>query len=88
MLYSTLITTFLFTGINQKNMHSVKYPDVLSAIKPVPHGPGIPIPEPRRDLSAIKNLSSTDDTCDESANDLCDQPTCDEPSCKQPKLLT
>ncbi|XP_042211899.1 uncharacterized protein LOC121859228 [Homarus americanus] len=33
-------------GINRKNKHHVKYPDVPSAIKPVPHGPGIPIPTP------------------------------------------
>ncbi|KAG7165677.1 Cubilin-like 4, partial [Homarus americanus] len=32
--------------INRKNKHHVKYPDVPSAIKPVPHGPGIPIPTP------------------------------------------
>ena len=24
----------------------VAYPDILSAIKPVPHGPGVPIPSP------------------------------------------
>uniref|UniRef100_UPI00358F0AE9 uncharacterized protein n=1 Tax=Myxine glutinosa TaxID=7769 RepID=UPI00358F0AE9 len=33
-------------GINRKNKQHLKYPDVPSAIKPVPHGPGIPIPAP------------------------------------------
>ncbi|KAL7639433.1 UNVERIFIED_CONTAM: hypothetical protein RMT77_009934 [Armadillidium vulgare] len=33
-------------GFNRKNKHHVKYPNVPSAIKPVPHGPGIPIPTP------------------------------------------
>lgn len=34
----------LLLGINRKNKQHVKYPEVPSAIKPVPHGPGIPIP--------------------------------------------
>ena len=33
-------------GINCKNKHHVQYPDVPSAIKPVPHGPDLPVPEP------------------------------------------
>ena len=82
----SLILTLLLTGINRKNKHCVKYPYVPSAIKPVLHGPGIPIPKPPRDFSEFESSLSTD--TDESANDLWDQPTCDEPNYKQPNLLT
>lgn len=33
-------------GVNRKKQKHVKYPDVPSAIKPIPHGPDVPIPEP------------------------------------------
>ena len=64
----------------------MKYPDVPSAIKPLRHGPAIPIPNPRRDFSEFESSLSTDNN--ESANDLWDQPTCDEPNYKHPNLLT
>ena len=33
-------------GINHKNKHHVPYPNVHSAIRPIPHGPDLPVPEP------------------------------------------
>ena len=30
-------------GINRKNKHCVQYPDIPSAIRPVPHGPSLAI---------------------------------------------
>ncbi|XP_076053032.1 uncharacterized protein LOC143032339 [Oratosquilla oratoria] len=33
-------------GVNRKNKHCIQYPNVPSAIRPVPHGPGLPVPEP------------------------------------------
>ena len=33
-------------GINCKNKHRVQYPDVLSIVRPVPHGPDLPAAEP------------------------------------------
>ena len=33
-------------GINRKNTHHVQYHDVLSAIRPIPHSPDFPVPEP------------------------------------------
>ena len=38
----------------------MKYPDVPSAIKPVPHGPGIPIPEPPRAIDEVEYSSSAE----------------------------
>ena len=49
-------------AINRKNKHCVQYPDVPSAIRPVPHGPDLPVreldvamessPEPESDNTA------------------------------------
>ena len=47
-------------GINRKNKQHVKYPDVPSAIKPVPHGPGIPVPEPTGEIIEMECSSSTE----------------------------
>ena len=47
------------SGINQKNKKHVKYADVALAIKPAPHGPGIPVPEPTGDVSEMECSSST-----------------------------
>ena len=44
-------------GINRKNKHCVQYPDIPSAIRPVPHGPSLPVPKP--DV-AIKSSSESD----------------------------
>lgn len=60
----------------------MKYPDVPSAIKPVPHGPAVPVRNPPKDLFEFEFLSSTD--TDESTEDLWNQHS----SSKQPKLLS
>ena len=72
--------------MNRKNKHCLKYPNVASAIEPLPHGPGIPISNLSQDFPEFESSSSTDN--DKSANDLWDQLTCDEPNYKQPNLLT
>ena len=35
-------------GVNKKNKHLIKYPDVPSAIKPLLHNAELPIPSPTR----------------------------------------
>ena len=64
----------------------MKYPDIPSAIQPLPHGPGIPISNLPRDFSEFKSSLSTDNN--QSANNLWDQPTCNGSNYKQPNLLT
>ena len=44
-------------GINRKNKHCVQYSDIPSAIRPVPHGPSLPVPKP--DV-AIKSSSESE----------------------------
>jgi hypothetical protein len=33
-------------GYNKKNRKGITYPNLLSAIRPVPHGPDLPVPSP------------------------------------------
>ena len=49
-------------GINRKNKHHVQYPDVPSAIKPVPHGPDLPVPEPDVTMESSSDSKSSDMT--------------------------
>ena len=39
-----------------------KYPDVLSAIKPIPQGPDAPVPEPDVTMESSYDSESTDMT--------------------------
>ena len=74
---------FVFiSGVNRKNKQHVKYPDVPSAIKPVPHGPGIPVPEPPGAISEMECSSSTES--EESDQDTWNA----EQSTLEPKPLT
>jgi len=74
---------FIFiSGINRKNKQHVVYPDVPSAIKPVPHGPGIPIPKPPGGISKMEFYSSTES--EESEQDMWNA----EQSSNEPKPLT
>ena len=54
LLFDLIVEVLIFIlGINRKNKKHVKYPDVPSTIKPVPHGPGIPVPEATGEISEI-----------------------------------
>ena len=50
-------------AINRKNKHCVQYPDVPSAIRPVPHGPDLPVPEPDVAMESSSE-SKSDNTAD------------------------
>ena len=47
-------------GINHKNSHHVQYPDVLSAIRPIPYGPNLPVPEPDGNMEYIFDSKYSD----------------------------
>ena len=40
-------------GFNLKNKKDISYPNIQSAIRPIPHGPGVPIPSPPDSLEDI-----------------------------------
>jgi hypothetical protein len=46
------------TGYNKKNKTEIKYPNLLSAIQPVPQGPDLPVPSPPDNLSDESESSS------------------------------
>ena len=45
-------------GISSKSKHTVKYPSLDSAIRPVLHGPGLPIPTPPDDITLTEIIES------------------------------
>jgi hypothetical protein len=54
--------TVNIAGYNKKNKKGFKYPNLLSAIRPVPHGPDLPVPSPRDNLSDESESSSCNRT--------------------------
>src|SRR5215469_16644871 len=72
-----------FSGVNKKNKKPVKYPDVPSAIKPIPHGPGILIPNVPQNLTLHE-------VCDDEARTVDDSETFIPPSSNfnEPQPLT
>jgi hypothetical protein len=48
--------------ITKKNMKEILYPNLPSAIHPVPHGPGIPVPVPPEILEDTAVDSDKEDT--------------------------
>ena len=45
-------------GYNVKNNHKIQYPNLTWAVRPVPHGPGVPISLPPRVLETVKDSVS------------------------------
>ena len=70
-------------GFNSKNKHNIQYPNLPSAIRPVPHGPGIPIPLPPRYLETVGDSVSEESLSDSQMTE-CPEYECDQ----QPKLFT
>ena len=49
-------------GTNRKNKHYAQYPDVSSEIKPVPHGPDLPVSESNVTMESSSDSKSSDTT--------------------------
>ena len=47
-------------GINRKNKHYIQYPDVSSTIRPMPHGPDLPVPEPDGNMEYSSDFEHSD----------------------------
>jgi hypothetical protein len=45
-------------GYNKKNKKGITYSNLLSAIRPVPHGPDLPVPSPPDNLRGGSESSS------------------------------
>jgi hypothetical protein len=44
-------------GITSKSRHTVKYPDLPSAVRPVPHSEEYPVPKASKNLIFIDGIS-------------------------------
>jgi hypothetical protein len=49
------------TGITSKSKHTVKYPNVPTAMRPVPHNEALPIPKPPANVTVDDEHSATDE---------------------------
>jgi hypothetical protein len=65
------------TGYNKKNKKEIKYPNRLGAIRPVPHGPDLPVRSPPDSLSDESVSSSSQSATEEMYFEphQCDRPT-------------
>ena len=59
-----LFCSCFVAGFNSKNKHNIQYPKLPSAIRPVPHGPGIPIPLHPRYLEKVDDSVSEESLSD------------------------
>lgn len=67
-------------GHNKKSMKGIVYPNLKSAIRPIPHGPNIPVPEPPIALeSTSSSLSSSSSSTETSNHDYGSTPTKGQP---------
>ena len=51
-------------GFNVKNKHKIQYPNLSCAIRPIPYGPGEPIPLPSRVLETVEDFVSEESLSD------------------------
>ena len=54
-------------GIKKKNKNKIQYPDIPSAIRPVPHSDDLPIPTPPLQL---EDLSESESDADSDSDDV------------------
>jgi hypothetical protein len=78
------------TGIASKSKHTVKYPDLPSAIRPVPHSEELPLPKPPEKLTFSDDSSDYDEVHGQQEGDNVDcDPTFEASwSSPEPRLLT
>lgn len=52
-------------GFSKKSKHTVKYAEVSSVTKPIPHSEDLPVPNPPSHVESSSNTSSSDDECED-----------------------
>jgi hypothetical protein len=77
-------------GITKKRKKTIAYPNIPSALRPVPHGEGLPVPDPPKEFS----IDSSDDeggetpSCSPQASTSYDEPFVCHGGSSAPHLLT
>lgn len=63
------------SGFSLKSKHSIQYPNLPSALRPIPHGQDLPIPTPPEVYSVDDDVIDKDDAYMEDISDPDFQPT-------------
>jgi hypothetical protein len=51
-------------GFSKKKKWTLRYPNIPSAVRPVPHGEGLPFPEPPETVTLEWDKEEDDEICD------------------------
>jgi len=54
------LTPPVASGMNRKRKQSIDYPNITSAIRPVPHGKDLPVPEPPKEYNLNSEMEEED----------------------------
>jgi len=54
------LTSPVASGMNRKKKQRIYYPNIHSAIRPVPHGEDLPMPEPPKEYNLISEMEEED----------------------------
>jgi len=76
------------TGVTAKSKHTVQYPNLPSAMRPVPHSAELPVPKPLRNMTLSDSESSDEDVGQANSNMDCDPTFAGRSSSNEPHLLT
>jgi len=76
------------TGVTAKSKHTVQYPNLPSAMRPVPHTAELPVPKPPTDMTSSDSESSDEDVGQANSNMDCDPTFAGACSSSEPHLLT
>ena len=76
------------TGVTAKSKHTVQYPNLLSAMRPVAHDAELPVPKPPTNMM-LSDIQSSDEVVDQVNNNMdCDPTFAEACSSNEPHLLT
>ena len=76
------------TGVTAKSKHNVQYPNLPSAMRPVPHSAELPVPKPPTNMALSDSESSDEDVGQANNNGDCDPTFSGACSSNEPHLLT
>ena len=54
------LTPPVVSGMNRRKKHRIDYPNIHSAIRPVPHGEDLPMPEPPKEYNLNSEMEEED----------------------------
>ena len=75
-------------GLSMKKKQSIEYPDIPSAIRPVPHGEGLPVPDAPTSVSVESDEESGEEEEKDDSAGLQSNQNFDEAHSSRPHLIT